>query len=474
MASLVACWAVSCACCVGSSCCSLLSCFTCRRGSPRAAKLVYLAIFFISAVLGIFLRYWGQDALGGVPVIGSVCTDYQCFGQQAAYRISGALFAFFLVLTVLTALFAASHLGAWLIKVLVYCGFLAVTLAIPNYFWVGYSQLARYGSVLFLLLQVFIIIDFAYSAHEWLIARMEAEDARLDAAGWEPGLLSNRWKVLYLSAAILLVSFTIAGLGVMFRYFAVCPLHQFFLAETLILGIMFILISLMNCIGKGLLPPCLLFAYNTYLCYGAITNNPDLSCNWAARVENENQASIITGLAIAAFSITWAAYSSARATAGVQLVTSPSTSPAPAPRETELREVRVGGGAASSSSSSAAAPEGTPASYAKEGGSGASGSASRALDSSSRTPAVEDDDDGSAANARPWLFHLVMALGGLYLAMLLTNWGTAVDASAPPTSYSEVSEPSMWVRIASQWAIYLVYAWTLFAPLVCKGRDFGS
>jgi hypothetical protein len=141
MASLVACWAVSvrltrttnavkraivttfeqrvvptnslmqCACCVGSSCCSLLSCFTCRRGSPRAAKLVYLAIFFISAVLGIFLRYWGQDALGGVPVIGSVCTDYQCFGQQAAYRISGALFAFFLVLTVLTALFAASHLG---------------------------------------------------------------------------------------------------------------------------------------------------------------------------------------------------------------------------------------------------------------------------------------------------------------------------------------------------------------------------
>jgi serine incorporator 1/3 len=203
-------------------------------------------------------------------------------------------------------------------------------------------------------------------------------------------------------------------------------------------------------------------------------SNPDLSCNWAARVENENQASIITGLAIAAFSITWAAYSSARATAGVQLVTSPSTSPAPAPRETELREVRVGGGAASSSSSSAAAPEGTPASYAKEGGSGASGSASRALDSSSRTPAVEDDDDGSAANARPWLFHLVMALGGLYLAMLLTNWGTAVDASAPPTSYSEVSEPSMWVRIASQWAIYLVYAWTLFAPLVCKGRDFGS
>ena len=37
----------------------------------------------------------------------------------------------------------------------------------------------------------------------------------------------------------------------------------------------------------------------------------------------------------------------------------------------------------------------------------------------------EEDSDGSAANTRPWLFHLVMALGGLYLSMLLTNWGDA-------------------------------------------------
>lgn len=113
--------------------------------------------------------------------------------------------------------------------------------------------------------------------------------------------------------------------------------------------------------------------------------------------------------------------------------------------------------------------------------------------------AVDDDDeeeeeapDGSAANTRPWLFHLVMALGGLYLAMLLTNWGEAsaclllrsygfvagvmreccdlrrcplLAASNAPTATSELSTPSMWVRIGSQWAIHLIYAWTLVAPI---------
>ncbi len=123
--------------------------------------------------------------------------------------------------------------------------------------------MARYGSVLFLLLQgeglgwsigtpattcslpsaVFIIIDLAYSVHEWLLARMEAEDARLEAAGWEPGPLSNIWKVLYTVGAFLVLSLSIVGLGVMFKYFALCPLHQFFLAETLILGILFTLLS---------------------------------------------------------------------------------------------------------------------------------------------------------------------------------------------------------------------------------------
>jgi hypothetical protein len=35
------------------------------------------------------------------------------------------------------------------------------------------------------------------------------------------------------------------------------------------------------------------------------------------------------------------------------------------------------------------------------------------------------DVTATAADRRPWLFHLVMALGGVYLAMVTSNWGTA-------------------------------------------------
>ena len=62
-------------------------------------------------------------------------------------------------------------------------------------FWVGYSRFAEAGSILFLLLQAFILVDFAYTLHEWLIARMDAADERMHGMDWEPGMLSNGWKI---------------------------------------------------------------------------------------------------------------------------------------------------------------------------------------------------------------------------------------------------------------------------------------
>lgn len=122
------------------------------------------------------------------------------------------------------------------------------------------------------------------------------------------------------------------------------------------------------------------------------------------------------------------------------------------------------------------------------------------------------------ADRRPWLFHAIMALGGLYLAMVTTNWGTAATcvgeppvgierggafvlrpaggcfaaalavapgAAHPPRhalraylrsdsagSNPELSVTGMWVRIGSQWAIHALYAWTLVAPFCCPNRDF--
>ena len=70
-----------------------------------------------------------------------------------------------------------------------------------------------------------------------------------------------------------------------------------------------------------------------------------------------------------------------------------------------------------------------------------------------------------------WVFHLVMAFAGLYLAMLCTNWGN-IEAINSASGNPELSLASMWVRIASQWLIYALYGWSLIAPRVCPNRDF--
>jgi|TARA_B110000977_G_C11076942_1_gene491555 hypothetical protein len=70
----------------------------------------------------------------------------------------------------------------------------------------------------------------------------------------------------------------------------------------------------------------------------------------------------------------------------------------------------------------------------------------------------QEDDEGSF-----WLFHLVMATGSVYMAMLLTNWGTHAG---------QRSSAQMWVSIISQWLSLCVYGWTLLAPTCLPDREF--
>lgn len=270
-------------------CCSLAACFSCKA-SYGASKALYVGIFLLSAVLGIFLRYWGEQALSGWAKTLGICTNAECWGQQANYRISGALFAFYITMAALSAVYRPAHLGAWFVKLLYFILLLGLTLLVPNEFWVGYSQFSRYGSILFIVAQVLIIIDFAYAAHEYLLARIDAGDAEMEAAGWEPGLCSSPWKFAYLGTAFLTIASSLTGLGLMYHFFGSCALNQFFLSETLILGLALTLVSLSNGVGKGLLPPVLLWGYNTYLAYGAITNNPDTTCNKFAAQENQSES----------------------------------------------------------------------------------------------------------------------------------------------------------------------------------------
>jgi len=159
--------------------------------------LVYLFIFLSASVLAVILRYWGQEALPWVSQISSGCAAGQCYGAQAVYRVSLALAVFFSLMTALTFLLPVTHLAGWLVKLLLFVAFLGLSLLIPNANMTQYADAARVFSVVFMLVQVLIIIDCAYNLHEWMMQHADASDADADRRGWEPGLLSNCWKVSY-------------------------------------------------------------------------------------------------------------------------------------------------------------------------------------------------------------------------------------------------------------------------------------
>ena len=65
-------------------------------------------------------------------------------------------------------------------------------------------------------------------------------------------------------------------------------------------------------------------------------------------------------------------------------------------------------------------------------------------------------------------FHLIFALASMYIAMLMTGWGTGAEER----DLIDVGWTSVWVKVVAQWMTVGVYAWTMAAPLLFPDRDF--
>jgi hypothetical protein len=467
-AASFACNAVSWACCAaqcaGQVCCSIGSCFGCSKPSALAAKVLYIVIFLLSATLAVVMRYYAEPSLASwVPEITRACgADLaSCFGAQAVYRISLALAAFFALMCGLTTLAPITHYGGWLVKLLLFLLFLGLTLLVPNSNMLVYAEAARVFSVVFLVSQVVLLIDLVYNAHYALLKKMDARDDELAAAGWSPGLLSNCWKVLYMVKAGGLFVGSIVVLSLLFHWFGnACPLNNFFIAQTLAVGLALTALSLSPLCNRGLLPPATVLAYNTFLTYSAITNNPDTACNLFARTENQSQASVIIGLIVAVVSVTYMAVSSAsKMEAAVTL---------DAPRAVKVESPLGGAGAAKDW----AGPQ-QGASYQEGATHGAGALADEEAGGDSARPAhaapvaaAADDAPASSRWEAP-TFHATMFLAGCYVAMMASNWGSPSATASP--GQPELSTASMWARMGSQFLTEAVFLCAL-----ARGSDAPS
>eukprot|EP00668_Euglena_longa_P029454 GGOE01036802.1.p1 GENE.GGOE01036802.1~~GGOE01036802.1.p1 ORF type:complete len:414 (+),score=126.02 GGOE01036802.1:30-1271(+) len=322
-----------------------------------------------------------------------------CYGRSTVFRISFALVVFYAIHLLLSFDCGAAFGGAGLqyriqtrmfgLKTLVFLSLLVVSLFPTAAFLSVYAKFALAGSGLFIIMQILVLLDFAY---EWNDAWAKKEEPK--------------YNVLLLVASLGFFSLGCVLVGFMYHWFASgedCGTNAAFIHITLIAGLLYILVAI-RLEHASILPATFVFLYSTFLCYSAIQSGSTSSeCNllWSGQPEKGLSGQVMLSSAVAIFTLMYSCLSSSASAGAFQLL-----------------------------------------------------------------PTEEDNEPSSGAAGHFSLFHLVMVLGSMYMAMILTDWSINAEGDANHSS------ASMWVKIAAQWVTIAAYVWTMFAPLVLPDRDF--
>ena len=303
MASLLccaACEACSCACCLGKCLCfpSTLS--------KKTANVIYLLVFISATLLSLILQEWGAPHFDiysfniGCEDIPDINVD-SCKGDSAVYRISAGLALWFLVIAFGNICSKRFHTGLWGLKcislVLMLVGFFFVPASIFGE--EGYVMLARFLSAFFLISQIITFIDAAYNWNGFFQVKVEDEN-------------NIFWKFIAtcLFSVCCLGSWT--AIVLLYVYFDSCTLSTVFITVTILLIIAATVfqVNLYKIYAEDDVPPgsllssCIVATYCVYLCWSAISANPD-TCNTI----EQNKDQVFVGMFVTACSIGWTCYS---------------------------------------------------------------------------------------------------------------------------------------------------------------------
>lgn len=259
-------------------------------GSEAAPSLVNLTrvrlqfggVLILGVILCLVLNYHGitwlfkweiekEMALNcAIGDAGDALSD--CLGAQGVYRVSFTLFVFFLVHYIMshrqnlclepTSRIEFNHSYiVWKLGGAV--GFLALCFVIPNSFFVFFAWLSFVLSILFLIGQLLVLIEFAYSwAEDW----SQREDQRYPRA--------------LLACTILMVIGAIVIISLGFKFYGAsseCGGNQAALTLTLIAGIFYLVLSVH--IGKGtIVPAAVVFIYTAWTCFSALSSDSPPEC----------------------------------------------------------------------------------------------------------------------------------------------------------------------------------------------------
>jgi hypothetical protein len=399
-----------------------------------------------SFVIGDRLRTaWSDGCTSSTAALTDVCA-----GNNGVFRVGFATMLFFMLAGVAAWCKPTMNREAWPAKFVLYLFLVAAMVFIPNnpLFSQVYLNLARIGGVFFIFLQQIIIIDCAHNWNDSWVSKADKAEAE------EPGS-GKKWLGAILLSCCILYLGAIVGLILMFIHFTGCPSNTAFIATTLLLCIVITVAQLTGEEGSLLSSGCV-SAWAVYLLYNAVSKNPNGACN--PLLGQSDRLSIALGIIITIMSLGWTGWSYT----AEERLTETKQSSADA-TESLTPEVEAG--------------EEQPATKTKKisgivtGGTTDDDEDEDAKEADNRKGETHGDMSSSQPSlSNSWRLNVILIVVSFWTSMILTRWGDiSTDGSVANLSVGNVA---MWMLMASQWIVLLLYLWTLVAQRLFPGRDF--
>ncbi|GLB40572.1 putative serine incorporator (Serinc) [Lyophyllum shimeji] len=458
-------------------------CKSCNCNSSIATRVGFAMIFALNSILAWIMKTdlaIKQIEKWSVGYIKMDCADDKCYGVLAVHRICFALSLFHLILSLSLIGVkdtrdkrAAIQNGWWGPKVLLWLILVVVSFFIPNGFFIFWGNyIALIGATIFILLGLVLLVDFA---HSWSETCLE---------NWETSS-SNFWQWVLIGSTSLMYVFTFTLTGILYAYFAGsdCTLNRFFISFNLALVILATILSVHPTVQEynprsGLAQAGMVAAYCTYLIVSAVSNHTHetQSCNPLRNGTGTRKAVVVLG---GIFTFVAIAYSTTRAATQSRALVGHGKK-----GRVQLTDDELPGhselGYVTTQPKKTESPR-YQALLAAVNAGAIPASALEEEDSEDEDDVIGEtrDDERSGTRYNYSWFHVIFAIGSMYVAMLLTDWNVVskkpISGPVDPDAdvYIGRSEVAMWMRVVSSWVCMLLYIWSLLAPAIMPER-FGD
>jgi serine incorporator 1/3 len=195
-----------------------------------------------------------------------------CKSSSAVLRFSMALSALFFVQLVGTTFFTKFYDYMWFFKFLLFSGLVVLFYFLDAgvFNLGGYAWYARIAAFFYLILQQIILIDFTYAWNEKWVKWSEDDS--------EHGY-GKAWLVFLVIISFILIGGSCSVLGILYWQFRQCGDSTAIITLTVLLSFIATVVQLFISEVGSILTSSIIIAYATYICYSAVTLNPEPYCN---------------------------------------------------------------------------------------------------------------------------------------------------------------------------------------------------